>query len=164
MPGAHVREVAPRERVEPTVRGACGEHDDAEQRDAEAERGEDEVLPRRLERSRLPPEAHEQRGRGGGRLDEEPRAAEIPDERDRTEDRPEAEDERIEQAWPPFRTHETRGRGGEVGGRHENGGETDDADYADEQPGSRVDDDPALDERAAGRRERDDRQRGGGGR
>ena len=109
-PEPDVGELAPRERVEPTVGGSCGEHDDAEQRDAEPERGEDQVLPRRLERARLAREADEERGRGGGRLDEEPGSAEVPDERDCGEDRPEAEDERVERARPPFRSHETRCR------------------------------------------------------
>ena len=48
---------------------AGGEHDDAEQSDAEPERGEDQVLPARLERTCLAAEADEQRGCRGRRLD-----------------------------------------------------------------------------------------------
>ena len=87
------RERVPRERTDPTARNARGENDDAEQRDAEAERGEDEVLPAGLERARLAAETDEQRRRRGRRLDQEPRDAEIPRERHREENDPEREEQ-----------------------------------------------------------------------
>ena len=70
---------------------AC-EDDDPEQRDAEAERGEDQVLPAGLERARLAAEADEQRRGGGRRLDQQPGGAEVPGERHREQDRPEREE------------------------------------------------------------------------
>ena len=79
----------PGERADPAAGGAGDECDDAEQRDTETERGEDEVLPCRLERARVAAEPDEQRRRGGGRLDEEPRTTEVAHERDSEQDGPE---------------------------------------------------------------------------
>ena len=57
------RERLPGELAEPAGGNAGREHHDPEQRDAEPERGQDEVLPACLERARLAAEADEQRGR-----------------------------------------------------------------------------------------------------
>src|SRR5207248_6805228 len=97
-PGIETAGLAPRERVEAAVGRGSGEQDDPEQRDAEPERRQDEVLPPRLERVASPAEADEQRRGGGRRLDEEPRAAEVSDERHRDEHRPEREQEPVEEA------------------------------------------------------------------
>ena len=83
-------ERAPRQAPEPAL-DARRDEDDAEERDAEPERREHEVLPAGLERRRASAEADEQDRGGGRRLDQEPRDAEIPRERHRDEDRPEGE-------------------------------------------------------------------------
>src|SRR5207248_4925551 len=133
MRGMDMCELAPRERVEAALRRLGGEPDNAEQRDAEAEGGEDQVLPRRLERTRLPAEADEQRRRSGRSLDEEPGSAEVSHQRDRGQDRPEEEEERIVGPWSPGGPHEpARRRRRQVRRRNENAREADDADHADE--------------------------------
>src|SRR5438309_249442 len=76
IPRVYVLECAPGEGIEPVAWRTGCENDDAEQSDAEAERGEDQVLPRRLQRPRLPAEADEERRRGGRRLHEKPGPAE----------------------------------------------------------------------------------------
>ena len=81
-PARHVRrQRPPRERGERAARRHGGEEDDPQEREAETEGGEEQVLPAGLQRARLAAEADEDRRGGGGRLDEEPRRAEIARER-----------------------------------------------------------------------------------
>ncbi len=161
VPGTEVAQRAPRERVEAATRRGGGEQHDAEQRDAEPERREDEVFPARLERERAPAEADEQR-RGRGRpFDEKPRAAEIADDRHGGEHRPEREEQRVVHARTPGRAYERRLHRREIRGRHEHTCEADDAGYTDEQAGGRVDDEPVADVRMLRRDERDRGERAG---
>ena len=87
--GAVRAERMPRERAETATRDPRREQHDSEQRDAEAERGQDQVLPAGLERARPAAETDEQRGCGRRRLDEQPGAAEVAGERHCEQDGPE---------------------------------------------------------------------------
>ena len=90
------------------------EHEDPEQRHAEAERGEDEVLPARLERPGAAAEADEQRRGGGRRLDREPRGAEVAGERHGEQDGPEGEQRRPVDAVGPVGPEQRAAPLGEV--------------------------------------------------
>ena len=83
------RKLVPGERRARPSGGPPVEDDDPEQRDAEPERRQDEVLPAGLERPRLAAETDEQRRRGCRGLDEQPGEPEVAGQRDREEDRPE---------------------------------------------------------------------------
>ena len=78
------------------------DEDDAEEREPEPERRQHEVLPPCLESRGAPAEPDEERGRGRRRLDQEPRDAEVPGERDGDEHRPEREERCVVQARPAF--------------------------------------------------------------
>ncbi len=65
------------------------EHEDADERDRQPERREHEVLPARLERVASSAVGDQQRGRAGGRLDQQPGDAEVVDQRQREQRGPE---------------------------------------------------------------------------
>ncbi len=164
-PSRGSRSICGRERHESASRLAAaaraGEHDDAEQRHAEPERREDEVLPAGLERPRLAAEPDEQ-GRGGRRrLDQR--------------SRPHRGCPRAGLRAAPPRTRRSRPVGALARARAERrshvrprriGGETSalarptSGDHAEEQTAGRVDDDPAPDARTTrGSASGDDRER-----
>ena len=87
---------APEARIEAQSRDASEpaadrrvQGDDPEQRHGQAERGEDEVLPARLERAAPTARGHQQRRCGRRRLDQQPRHGQVVDDRQRQERRPE---------------------------------------------------------------------------
>ena len=136
------REGVPGECAGPAAGDACDEDDDPEQRDAEAERREDEVLPCCLERLCLAAEADEQRRGGGRRLDEQPSPAEVAGQRHRQENGPERVEHTEVRLGAPATGTERAVAAGEIPRRGENGGEAHGGDHADEQPTGRIDDDP----------------------
>ena len=157
----------PGEPAEPS-REAGGEDDDPEQRDAEPERGEHQVLPPRLERARLAAEADEQRRHGGRRLDEQPGDAEVARQRHGEQDGPERVEQGEVRLLAPRPGSQRAAHGAEVGGRDEHAREAYERRHPEQQPAGGVDCDPVPErrvvperERRQGQRERASRQRAG---
>ena len=157
-PGVVGLQRLPGEGLQPAAGCSGGEEHDSEQGDAEAQRGQDQVLPARLERPWAPAESDQHGGGGRGRLDEQPRAGEVAGERDGEEDCPEGEEQQVVRPRAPLRPHERAPQGGEIRGGDEDACEPDEPDDPDQQARGGVDDDPVAHERVPGLGEGDRRQ------
>jgi hypothetical protein len=105
----------PRETAQPALHVRRDEHD-PEERKAEPEGREHEVLPAGLECRRSSAESDEERRGGRGGLDQEPGDSEVPRKRHRDEHGPEREQRAVVQALPALGAHELRPRDAEVRG------------------------------------------------
>ena len=138
---------SPRQGLE-TASPGSRQHENSEQGDAEAERGEDEVLPARLERAGAAAEADEESRRGRRRFDRKPGGAEVAGERNCEQHGPEGKERHPVDTLGVVRLEQRAVA--EHLRRDECAGEADDPDHPDEQAAGRIDDDPAAEERVTG--------------